>query len=632
MDKWKIRKIRKEVKQYDDGSALSFLELLDLLEYDILHFHEKGHYFYLLQVLTLLSEKVDTIAFDTALYERIQNIRVNIKKILLNKKMKEKNRATYSLLKKILGKIEILSLTCNDFIDHKYDGSKMELLYYLLFSIKNVDVLENLIQQKPHLINLLDKKAYQLFLKVLDKYLEALRQHVSNHLKYFDDVLYYDEVLQVLLKYEGSHLSIGDYRCVIQKLDNAIEMYMGENQERYLFFIHKWETYFLNKMHEILCTKSLVLSASSLDEICYEFMVPKEFSLPVLQASTVCYLKNKKNLHKRKLPKIYTVDGLKTKVIDDGFSCSYENGLYHLGIHIANPLLYMDSHSILLQEATKRIMTLYLPDTSIPLFPTLLSQDLFSLKAGEAHQVLSLYVDINLERQRIEHSYFQTEWVNVLKNDSYASCDQILASHTMNEYKETLVAIQRVLPFLRKYFQVDAVYSLVNESSDAILPTQTKSEQMVATLAIFMNRYAATFALNKNIPFLYRNHELKNFYREELEQFKMVLKKEKNTRAYLNEIEILKSRYPKSYYDIVNRGHAGLHITAYSHITSPIRRVADDYNMLSIMKWLANDTSDMEWYKHELLLKEIADYINHQQKALDTFSFRYFLQKKNKPH
>ena len=41
MDKWKIRKIRKEVKQYDDGSALSFLELLDLLEYDILHFHEK---------------------------------------------------------------------------------------------------------------------------------------------------------------------------------------------------------------------------------------------------------------------------------------------------------------------------------------------------------------------------------------------------------------------------------------------------------------------------------------------------------------------------------------------------------------------------------------------------------------
>ena len=115
MDKWKIRKIRKEVKQYDDGSALSFLELLDLLEYDILHFHEKGHYFYLLQVLTLLSEKVDTIAFDTALYERIQNIRVNIKKILLNKKMKEKNRVTYSLLKKILGKIEILSLTCNDF-------------------------------------------------------------------------------------------------------------------------------------------------------------------------------------------------------------------------------------------------------------------------------------------------------------------------------------------------------------------------------------------------------------------------------------------------------------------------------------------------------------------------------------
>ena len=129
MDKWKIRKIRKEVKQYDDGSALSFLELLDLLEYDILHFHERGHYFYLLQVLTLLSEKVDTIAFDTALYERIQNIRVNIKKILLNKKMKEKNRVTYSLLKKILGKIEILSLTCNDFIDHKYDGSKMELLY-----------------------------------------------------------------------------------------------------------------------------------------------------------------------------------------------------------------------------------------------------------------------------------------------------------------------------------------------------------------------------------------------------------------------------------------------------------------------------------------------------------------------
>ena len=105
-----------------------------------------------------------------------------------------------------------------------------------------------------------------------------------------------------------------------------------------------------------------------------------------------------------------------------------------------------------------------------------------------------------------------------------------------------------------------------------------------------------------------------------MERYKKLLQKEKNTQAYLNEIEILKGKYPKSYYDTVCRGHFGLGIPEYSHITSPIRRIADNYNQLMLMKWLSHNTPDKEWYKYELMLKEVSEYINYQQKNLEIFS------------
>lgn len=639
MKKYLVRKIRKEMKKkyWDSLLFLNHHNIFEysllLLEYDINHFHFNGNYEYLLKAMACLSEFVTNRAVTNDVYERIQNIRVEIRKKLINKKLKEQNKKNYKLLKKILGQIEVFSLTCNEFIDKKYDGNKLELLSYLIFSIKNVHVLENLIYEKPHMFNLMDKKAYELFRKVIESYLDAVKKHAEDPRKSFDDLCYFDDVMEIIFKHEIRHLSIGDLRNLITYFEEQLSLYTGNNQERYIYFIQKWEVRFLKEIQKKL-NRSIEKEKDSLNSLCYEFSIAKDFSLPIKNASKVCCLKYIQMPRTKKMTSIYTIDSEGAKELDDGFSCQKKEDGYRLGIHIANPLLYIDFSNPIFKEATRRTSTLYFGQNAIPMYPSILSQDLFSLNAGNVRKVLSLYVDIDYSVKQIEKVEIKVEDVFVEKNDTYKNCDLIIKEQNVDQiYLDNLNNLSDVFPFLLRYFSIDKIYKYINRTFSNISNTNvvgnTKSEKMVESMMIFMNRYVALFALKNGFPFLFRNHELKNVYKEDLERYKNLLQKEKNTQAYLNEIEILKGKYPKSYYDTVCRGHFGLGIPEYSHITSPIRRIADNYNQLMLMKWLGHNTPDKEWYKYELMLKEVSEYINYQQKNLEIFSSKVRSKKYN---
>ena len=371
-----------------------------------------------------------------------------------------------------------------------------------------------------------------------------------------------------------------------------------------------------------------------MEDVCYEFFVEKNFSIPVENASKVCYLKYWHMPRSDQMTSIYTVDSEGALELDDGFSCQKTSDGYRLGIHIANPLVYIDFSGLIFKEATGCKTTLYFDSNTIPMYPEILSKNLFSLNAGCVRKVLSLYVNIDFAKQQIQNIEFKLEDVFVAGNDTYKNCDLCMQSQNgSNSYLDNLNNLSDIFPLLLQYFSMDKIYEYMNRTTFNLSNTNvvgnTKSEKMVESMMIFMNRYVAEFALKKGFPFLFRNHELKNIYKEDLERYKNLLQKEKNTQAYLNEIEILKGKYPKSYYDVVNRGHFGLGIPTYSHITSPIRRIADNYNQFMLMKWLSNDTSDQEWYKYELILKEVGEYINYQQKPLEAFSKKVRSKKYN---
>ena len=165
MSEERLNQLRKE---FQNGECILLHHLkkykqvnstLELLQYDIDRFDTNLDYHYFLGMFEYLSKAISlNIQEQKRIYEEFQEIRVKIKQIMLTSK-KDDNK---KILKKTLGKLEIISLVlCSNF-DNSYEKSKRELLYQLIFEIKNLKVLKDLFVELPHQVNLLEPHGIQL--------------------------------------------------------------------------------------------------------------------------------------------------------------------------------------------------------------------------------------------------------------------------------------------------------------------------------------------------------------------------------------------------------------------------------------------------------------------------------------
>ena len=84
----------------------------------------------------------------------------------------------------------------------------------------------------------------------------------------------------------------------------------------------------------------------------------------------------------------FTIDGAKTKDMDDALAITkLENG-WELLVAIADPTAYVAEGSELDKEAAQRAFTVYMPGRNVPMIPRTLSDELCSLKEGEERNTL----------------------------------------------------------------------------------------------------------------------------------------------------------------------------------------------------------------------------------------------------
>lgn len=123
----------------------------------------------------------------------------------------------------------------------------------------------------------------------------------------------------------------------------------------------------------------------------------------------------------------YAIDREGAAEVDDALSIELlEDGREKLWIHIADVSRWIRPGSALSLEAEHRMVSVYMPDERISMFPSTLSTELLSLGAGVDSYALSCGVTLNADGEVTSYEVCPSK-IRVTKRLSYTQLDDLLA-------------------------------------------------------------------------------------------------------------------------------------------------------------------------------------------------------------
>lgn len=303
---------------------------------------------------------------------------------------------------------------------------------------------------------------------------------------------------------------------------------------------------------------------------------------------------------------IITIDGADAKDFDDAIHIEKKgDGVYTLGVHIADVGSFIKRGSALDDEAMKRGNSIYLIDTVIPMFPFEVSNGICSLKEGVTRYTMSAIMDIDSNGNVIEAS-FSNSVIKSKKRCTYQYVQDVL------DGKDE--APQWLKSLLEKGYELMKILNQrrINEGSIEFDFTETKieldedrepvkiyqykrvdSHRIVEEFMLLANRCVAEYFTDR-IDAIYRVHDIPD--EEKLQNFERIAynrgyRLQRDSHGEIDYKEFFKSIKGKpdekllstlllrsmkqAFYDTDNIGHYGLAFQYYTHFTSPIRRYSD---------------------------------------------------------
>lgn len=612
---------------YKTNKNKSVVVLVDILEEEITNFTYEGskNIYFLFDLLDCLGKMLENEeSLQSQFHDRFTYIH-NMIRTLIHAKPEEPdfhidNR--YNLLKALINRMEntMLRIYYNNPTD--YNPDKEEFIYYIVFKLKYINFFKAAITKFPYIVNSADEAGVSLVEKVCDKYLEALDTYLCDaNLGPIDDLIYYDKVMQAIMTSEK--LNVDDYtkKLMLKKVKTFAKKHEFDNNR-----LKEKLSFFINNIVNIINGEPEDLSVEFLN---YKYEVHDKFKQAHVLESKTIYNAHKVIKGRPAKRKIYTFDGEGAKELDDGLSITYENGIYHVGVHIADPGFYIPQTSILMDEAKKRTTSLYMEDTCIPLFPFNLSSDIMSLNTGKKTMAMSYYFDIDALTGELINFDIKNELVAITANMSYDYFNQCIDQGTENkELFETLIHLCNVAEIFKKTYKEDSIYHELHKDKDTTL-----SRSVVESAMIYTNYQVAKLFSERELPFIYRCHNIDSLSIEQLTQLQERLRDTHHTERIIKDIEMMKNIFPRAYYTRKNSGHFGLGIQYYCHATSPLRRLADNLVNECIKKFILNPYTEDDVKRMEDKIDEIAENINNKRATSDDYEIQYihrkYLGKKN---
>ena len=149
---------------------------------------------------------------------------------------------------------------------------------------------------------------------------------------------------------------------------------------------------------------------TEIHSILAEYGLPYEFPYNVEQfANTLDTSITKEEIAKRRDMRkdlTFTIDPKDAKDFDDALSFKIlDNGLFEIGIHIADVSHYLEEGTILDDEAYQRATSVYLVDRVVPMLPEILSNKACSLRPHEEKYTFSTVFKIN-DKAEVKDQWF----------------------------------------------------------------------------------------------------------------------------------------------------------------------------------------------------------------------------------
>lgn len=307
----------------------------------------------------------------------------------------------------------------------------------------------------------------------------------------------------------------------------------------------------------------------------------------------------------------FTIDPEDAKDFDDALSFqTVSDGVFEIGIHIADVSHYVKEGTQLDEEARYRGVSIYLVDRTIPMLPEILSNDICSLNPHEDKLTFGAVLTIGADGH-IKKVWLGRTIINSNKRFTYEEAQKVL-DEKKGEYYDELHRLNALAKLLRGKrmkggaldfgkeevkFKLDAKGKPVSIAEKPILD----AHKLVEEFMISANREVASYLSEeikkiKKGASVYRVHGVpKKKSVDELFFFLRMLgheigaKGEHISSKELNELfkkiegtpeeslvkTVAMRSMAKAVYSTKNIGHYGLALEHYTHFTSPIRRYAD---------------------------------------------------------
>ena len=480
-------------------------------------------------------------------------------------------------------------------------GDKYNFIMYLVFKKRDIELLGKYMMNNMKELIISNNILPSVFTNIIEKYI-SIDEDNKYEIKYFNEVLY----LFLRGKLGDKLLSNSDYLNILKTSDKSFVWDL----------IYKIENNFVMSKEEIANAYGV------------------SFYYPPYKEKYEYKDNNTKDFTSQD---VITIDNDEDTCLDDGlFIKKNTNGTYTLFIHVANIPEIIPYTSNTMREALKRQKTIYLPDTTIPIFEDYLSSGVLSLLPGKETNALTFIVDVDTDYSLLLDTLKVVPSKIINRNKlTYDEADNIMNKEN-TPLSERLILLSNIFNKLsRDNLKIKSFHKFKNILSNRNDTNSSKSDTSPSHLIVEQSMVLS----GRFIPMMDKYHNLNLImpWRVHPKFNDEFAKKVLDEIDHIDEMSdalkrVTREYFPKSYYSIENIGHAGLGIDGYVRIGSSARRAMDalaEYIAYDLILHRDEGDLDYKYYFWEKEIKYWCEYANNKIAENNSFAEEYSYLKRN---